>query len=96
MPQPTTNYQALGEYTAYTAQAKDAADARFARLHNLGGSLIQASKTPHKPLDVAQLQEQLDKAVAAEREMLAATARANQAAALCGQPEFDLYKLCRD
>lgn len=92
----TPNYQALGEHTAYTAQAKDAANTRFATLHNLGGALMQAAKNPHKPLNAAQLQEQLDQAVAAEREMLAAAQRANQAAALCGQPEFDLYKLCRD
>lgn len=92
----STNYQALGEYTAYAAQAKNAADNRFATLHNLGGTLIQAAKNPHKPLDLDKLREQLDEAAAAEREMNAAAGRANQAAALCNQPEFDLYKLSRD
>lgn len=90
------NYQALGEHTAYIAQAKNAADNRFAKLHNLGGALIQAAKNPHKPFDADKLHQQLDEAVAADREMNAAALRANQAAALCGQPEFDLSKLSRD
>ena len=32
----STNYAALGEYTAYARQAKDAASQRFVLLHNLG------------------------------------------------------------
>ena len=90
------NYQALGEHTAYTAQAKNAADKRFALLHNLGGDMIQAAKNPQKPFDMDQIRQQLDVAASADREMKAAIERANQAAALCGEPNFDPYKLSRD
>ncbi|MDD4942575.1 MAG: hypothetical protein PHQ13_03450 [Rhodoferax sp.] len=90
------NYQALGEHTAYTAQAKDAASSRFSHLHNLGGALIRASKNPQEPFDPEKLRQQLDQAVACDREMRAALARANQAAALCDQPEITLKRFERD
>jgi hypothetical protein len=90
------NYQALGEHTAYTAQTKDAANNRFACLHNLGGALIRASKNPQEPFDPEKLRKQFEEAVAYDREMHAALARANQAAALCDQPEMTLKRFERD
>jgi hypothetical protein len=38
------NYQALGEYTQFSRQAKDSADRRFALLYNLARQLGQLSK----------------------------------------------------
>lgn len=86
------NYQALGEHTAYTAQAKAAAARRFALLHNLGNALSGAAERA----DITTLdtwREQLNQIELVDREMHAALARANQAAALCGQPERSIHSL---
>jgi len=91
----TTNYQALGEHTAYTAQAKDAALRRMALLNNLSVLLHRLSERPGEPLSLQTISEQLDQAAAAEREMNAALDRANQAAALFGQPDLRPERLLR-
>jgi len=82
------NYQALGEYTAYQQQARDAADRRFALLHNLGGQLSRLAGEPERNADYAALADSLRQAEQAECECSAALARANAAAALCGKPEL--------
>lgn len=91
----TTNYQALGEYTAYSAQAKDAALRRMALLNNLSVELRKLSEQPADPMNPARLAEQIDQAAAAEREMNAALERANQAAALSGQTDLRPERLLR-
>lgn len=87
------NYQALGEHTAYTAQAKAAAGNRFARLKNLAYDLERAGEYPAEPFEPEKLRKKFEEAVACDREMHAALARANEAAALCGEPELQLMYL---
>lgn len=89
----TTNYQALGEHTAYIAQARDAAMRLRAILSNTSTQLQQRHDRPTQLVDLAHIRQQLDQAEEAQRELQAALARANQAAALCGQRERDLASL---
>lgn len=41
-----TNYMALGEYTAYSEQARDAAGRRFAYMKNLASQLNRMAEQP--------------------------------------------------
>ena len=41
-----TNYTALGEYTAYSEQARDAAGRRFAYMKNLASQLNRMAEQP--------------------------------------------------
>lgn len=91
----TQNYAALGEYTAFRTQARDAATRRFVLLSNLSGTLHKSAEVFDKPLDIAALHDTLDQVAAAERELHAALARANQAGALCGKPEVHAASLLR-
>lgn len=91
----TQNYAALGEYTAFRTQARDAATRRFVLLSNLSGTLHKHAEVVDTPLDLAAARDTLDQVAAAERELHAALARANQAAALCGQPEVAAASLLR-
>lgn len=80
-----TNYQALGEHTAYTAQAKDAAR----RLRNSLQAIAQhAQCMTNDPATCSLpiLRNSLDIAELAQRELREAMRRANQAADLCGLP----------
>ncbi len=88
------NYQALGEYTAYKQQAQDAANARFARLHNLA---LQIGRIADQPggADFAALADTLRQAEADEREFWAAFDRANGAAGLCAMPELSAAQFRR-
>lgn len=88
-----TNYAALGEFTAYSRQAKDAASRRFALLHNLSDSLRGLSEDPLIPLAEDKLQSDIADIARADAEMRAALERANQAAALCGESPLALSKL---
>ena len=81
----STNYLALGEHTAYTAQARDAARRRHSALYAAAILLDKASSEPERPLRSFCVGDLLDIACAADREMCAAIKRANQAAALCGK-----------
>lgn len=84
----TMNYAALGEYHAHKTQANDAANRRFALLHNLGSQLLRAAGQTVKATDMGAIKEQLAEIAAAEREFHAAIERANQAAPLCGEPDL--------
>lgn len=79
------NYAAMGEYTACKAQAQHAARKRCAALSAIGLMLDQSIKHPEKTLDLLFLRDMADVAIAAEAEMNACVAQANQAGALCGQ-----------
>lgn len=92
----TQNYAALGEYHAYKKQANDAATRRFIALSNLAGQARKLAGEPGQALDAVALRGAVDEAVAAEREMLAAIERANQAADLCGEQPVALRSLARD
>lgn len=88
-----TNYAALGEFTAYSRQAKDAASRRFALLHNLSNTLRRQSEDPLIPFAEDKLQADVAEIASADAEMRAALERANQAAALCGERPLALSKL---
>lgn len=79
------NYAALGEYTALSRQAKDAAGRRFALLSNLALRLQRAADQPDAALDLAQARRELDEIESAALELEVALKRANEAAALCGE-----------
>lgn len=79
------NYQALGEHTAYQTQALQAARKRCAALTALDLMLSQATQHPERPLNLGFMRDMVDVAEAAQTEMNAAVARANEAAALCGK-----------
>lgn len=89
----TTNFQALGEHTAYTAQAQDAAK----RLRGcLQGLARQAGHLADSSLDTSSLpilRNTLDMAEQVQRELREALRRANGAAALCGRPPVVLSTL---
>lgn len=90
-----TNYAMLGEYTAFSMQAKDAGCRRFACMHNLGQMLIRLSEQAETPLDEASIAKQMNEIQQADTEMRAALERANQAAKLCGKSELCLAKLLK-
>lgn len=90
-----TNYAMLGEYTAFSEQAKDAARRRFACMHNLGQTLMNLSERAEMPFDETAATAQLSEIQKADIEMRAALERANQAAKLCGKPELTLAKLLK-
>jgi hypothetical protein len=82
------NYQALGEYTAYKQQARDAADRRFALLHNLAAAVQALAQKPGLAVEEERLAAALREAEAADREFRAALRKANAAAPLCGEREL--------
>lgn len=89
------NYMMLGEYTAFSEQAKDAARRRFTYLHDLGRALVNVSERAEMPFDETAVAEQLSEIQKADTEMRAALERANQAAKLCGKSELTLAKLLK-
>ncbi len=91
----TTNYSALGEYTAYSRQAKDAASRRYALLHNLSFFLGRLSEQPEEAVDTARIAADTEEIAKADREMRAALERANQAAALAGEVPMHIRQLAR-
>ncbi|HBN7498669.1 TPA: hypothetical protein L3539_003949 [Escherichia coli] len=50
-----TNYTALGEYTAYSEQARDAAGRRFAYMKNLASQLNRMAEQPESPVCILSL-----------------------------------------
>jgi DNA-binding transcriptional regulator PaaX len=92
----TMNYQALGEYTAFKQQARDAADRRFALLHNLAAAVQALARKPGTAIEGERLAEILREAEAADRELRAALERANAAAPLCGERELRAEQFGRE
>lgn len=90
-----TNYAALGEYTAYEQQARDAAGRRYVLMNNLSCKLRRDADRPDTEVDLAGLQQTIDEIAAAEREMRAALERANQSAALCNKPAISIHSLSK-
>lgn len=91
----STNYAALGEHTAYSRQARDAASRRFALLHNLSARLAQLSERTEEAVDTDAVALAMEEIAKADREMRAAFDRANQAAALAGEEPLHFFQLGR-
>ncbi len=89
------NYQALGEFHAYKKQAQDAAQKRFALLHNLSTHTKSLAESPTNPVDISEIRASIDQIEAAERELQASIKRANEAAALCGEQSISASNLQR-
>lgn len=89
------NYQALGEYHAFKKQATDAANKRFALLYNLSNDMRKIAENAEKPMDMEAINDAIKEAKAAETEMIAAIACANEAAALCGENQVSVSQFCR-
>lgn len=90
-----TNYTMLGEYIAFSEQAKDAANRRFAEMHNLGQELMRLAGEPERNFDETEMQRRLKAISAADAEMKAALQKANEAAPLCGKPAIHPSSLAR-
>lgn len=81
-----TNYMALGEYTAYSEQARDAAGRRFAYMKNLASQLNRMAEQPDMVVQEEALQCAIADIIASENEMRAAIEKANASAQLCNKP----------
>ncbi|WP_141109684.1 hypothetical protein [Escherichia albertii] len=81
-----TNYMALGEYTAYSEQARDAAGRRFAYMKNLASQLNRMAEQPDMVVQEDALSRDIADIIASEKEMRAAMEKANAAAPLCNKP----------
>jgi len=92
----SNNYQALGEYTAYKMQARDAFRRRHVIANNLGVELQRLAERADKQIDADEASAQIREIAAAEKEAHAALARANQAAPLCGQQELTAAMLLNE
>ncbi|TNI12714.1 hypothetical protein [Aeromonas veronii] len=90
-----TNYSALGEYTAYAQQARDAAGRRFALMHNLANDLSRQADQIETVVNPDKIKAVIDDIAAADREMRAALERANQSAALCNKPALSIHSLSK-
>jgi hypothetical protein len=83
-------YELLGEYHAFMKQAKNAAEKRFAVLHNLSEQIRSLADDPTKTIDTETdaIERAIAEAKAAEFEMTAAIGCVNEAAKLCGKEEI--------
>lgn len=90
-----TNYAALGEYTAYAEQTKNAAGRRYAYMNNLANELRKLAEKPEENANLSRLNESMSDIIAADREMRAALERTNQAAPLCNKPTVTLSDLVK-
>lgn len=88
-----TNYAALGEFTAYSRQAKDAASRRYALMQDLSNDLRRLSDNPVDEFNEILIASNVDAIAKADAEMRAALKRANEAAALCGEHPLMISKL---
>lgn len=93
MPQPTTNYQALGEYTAFKQAALSALDRRNTWAANLERDL--RSVATQETIDTDKLRMRLDELETAQSDLSRALARANAAGNQCGQPLLNVVLLGR-
>ncbi|HBC7419292.1 MULTISPECIES: hypothetical protein [Serratia] len=87
------NYAKLGEFTSYSLQAKDAAQRRYALLHNFAAKLSNLKEQPEPAITMDNLSLDMQEIVKADKEMRVALEEANKAAVLCGQNELSLYRL---
>ena len=83
------NHQALGDFVAYRQQASDAADRRFALLICLSITLSQKARQPDQPMSGDDLTRQLDDAITADEEFIAALDCTNLYAHLCGKQPME-------
>ncbi|EAM4817607.1 hypothetical protein EHA31_16180 [Salmonella enterica] len=90
-----TDFTQYGVFTAYREQAYDAAYCRYALLHHLSRWLMRLRCPDDTMFPVEDLHRAVDEIVLADREMRAALAQANEAAALCGKPPLHLHDLTR-
>lgn len=81
-----TNYTALGEYTAFSEQARDAAWHRFAYTKTLANELNKMAEQPDMVVQEDALSRVIADIIASEKEMRAAMEKANAAAPLCNKP----------
>lgn len=87
------NYNAFGEFTAFSRQAKDAAARRFSLLHDLRVMLQQLAEIPQNEMDENKIKLLVSEIAQADREMRAALTRANQSADLCGEARIFFQNL---
>lgn len=81
-----TSYTAHGEYTACSAQARDAAGRRFAYMKTLANELNKMAEQPDMVVQEDALSRVIADIIASEKEMRAAMEKANAAAPLCNKP----------
>ncbi len=96
MTTPTPNYTALGEHTAFSGQAKRAAERRITWINNLMHDLRRARDDNPQAIDTAALHARIDDIEQADIELRDALARTNRAGAECGQRALSVADLLRN
>ena len=89
------NYQALGEYTAFKKQAKDAANNRGYLINNLMFDLRRARDDNPESIDTTRLHARINELEKSDNDMRDALARANNSGIECGQQALSVADLLR-
>ena len=87
------DYAALGEYTAFSDKARDAARRRHAEMCNLSSYLATQAQSPESETNHNEVLSAVNRMLDAEREMRKAVERANLLAQACYKPPLKLASL---
>ena len=87
------DYAALGEYTAFSDKARDAARRRHAEMCNLSSYLARQAQSPESETNHNEVLSAVNRRLDAEREMRKAVERANLLAQACYKPPLKLASL---
>ena len=87
------DYAALGEYTAFSDKARDAARRRHAEMCNLSSYLAKQAQSPESITNHDEVLSAVNRMLDAEREMRKAVERANLLAQACYKPPLKLASL---
>lgn len=92
-PDTNIDYAALGEYTAFSDKARDAARRRYAEMCNLSNYLAKQAISPDSVTNHDEVLSSVNRIIDAEREMRNAVERANLLAQACYKPRLTLASL---
>ncbi|MBM2915440.1 hypothetical protein JRC21_27570 [Escherichia coli] len=87
------DYAALGEYTAFSDKARDAARRRHAEMCSLSSYLARQAQSPESETNHNEVLSAVNRMLDAEREMRKAVERANLLAQACYKPPLKLASL---
>lgn len=87
------DYAVLGEYTAFSDKARDAARRRHAEMCNLSSYLAKQAQSPESVTNHDEVLSAVNRMIDAEREMRKAVERANLLAQACYKPPLKLASL---
>lgn len=87
------DYAALGEYTAFSDKARDAARRRHTEMCNLSSYLAIQAQRPGSETNHTEVLSAVSRMIDAEMEMRKAVERANRLAKVCYKPPLKLSSL---